>query len=207
MSHELTNTTEVLDAFHLAYKAEEFIDLDNVPPVKAADWFKEEIKFSLANRGKDDKEAFASEFIVVPFLKEIWKKHPKLNLFSHVQINADDLSVIPDYLITAKHPSGYKTVHKPLLLTVEVKNEQFEEGWFQALLQSVACRKVNGAVQHPLISIVTTGDSWEFGKLEKDTFFRHPLPYSVQNMDRLLGILDALFLECEAASGLTSDIS
>jgi hypothetical protein len=84
----------------------EFIDLNKIQPANVMDWFKEELKFSLLNRGEVDKEAFTSEFIVVPFLKETWKKHPHLNLFSHVQIKADDIIVIPDYLMTSKEPTG-----------------------------------------------------------------------------------------------------
>jgi hypothetical protein len=45
------------------------------------------------------KEFFTSEFIIVPFLKKIWKRHPGLNLFSYVQIKVD---VVPDYLVSSK---------------------------------------------------------------------------------------------------------
>ena len=86
MTNKLDNIMVILDNYHLNYKMIEFIDFDKIQPVNVTDWFKEELSFSLKNRGEDDKEAFTSEFIVVPFLKETWKKHPKLNLFSHVQI-------------------------------------------------------------------------------------------------------------------------
>jgi len=130
-------------------------------------------------------------------LKETWKNHPKLNLFSHVQISADDVTVIPDYLLSSKDPTGYKILHTPLLLTVEAKNEEFDKGWFQALLQSVVCQKINETNEIPILSIVTTGDVWQFGKLEKQFFIKHPISSSIQSLGGLLGILNELFTECE----------
>jgi hypothetical protein len=197
MTNKLDNIMVILEHFHLNYKMVEFIDFNKIQPVSVMDWFKEDLAFSLKNRGEDDKEAFSSEFIVVPFLKEAWKRHQQLNLFSHVQIKMDDLIVIPDYLITSKTPTGYKKVYKPLLLTVEAKNEDFDEGWTQALLQAIVCQKMNGADEIPILSIVTTGDTWQFAKLEKNVFIKHPFCASIQHIEELVGILDQLFSECE----------
>jgi hypothetical protein len=105
--------------------------------------------------------------------------------------------MIPDYLVTAKHPTGYKAIYKPLLLAVEAKNEKFEDGWTQALLQAVVCQKINGTADLPVLAMVTTGDLWQFAKLEKQQFIKHPFSASLQNLEVLLGILDTLFTECE----------
>jgi hypothetical protein len=197
MTHDFKRFDEILENFHLKFRFDEFINFREIQPVEPEQWFESELKFSLKNRGEDDKEFFTSEFIIVPFLKEIWKRYPRLNLFSHVQIKADDLTVIPDYLLSSKSETGYKTVKKPLLLTVEAKNEKFDEGWCQALLQSVVCRKINDTDEIPIFSIVTTGDVWQFGKFEKESFIRHPVAASIQNITLLLGMLDVLFSECE----------
>lgn len=188
---------EILEYYHLDFCFETFLDFAQISPVFAEDWFKEELLFALSNRGEDDKEAFICEFLIVPFLRYIWKKHRRVNLFSHVQIKADDLLLIPDYLVSKRTPTGFKKIYKPLLLTVEAKNEQFDEGWFKALLQSIVCQKVNETEDITIFSIVTTGDVWQFGKLEKAHFIRHPLPLSIENPEMLLGVLDVLFAECE----------
>ncbi|MCP4112013.1 MAG: hypothetical protein GY749_41880 [Desulfobacteraceae bacterium] len=107
MPHEFKKFREILENFHISYKIQEFIDFEKIPCVSVPDWFKEEIRFSLLNRGEEDKEAFTCEFIIVPFLKEAWKRHPRLSLFSHVQIKADDLTVMPDYLISGKDHTPY----------------------------------------------------------------------------------------------------
>jgi len=38
---------------------------------------------------------------------------------------------------------------------------------------------------------------WEFGKLQTNAFTKHPLPYSISDPQRILGILDFIFAECE----------
>jgi hypothetical protein len=46
-------------------------------------------------------------------------------------------------------------------------------------------------------SVLTTGDIWQFGKLEKNLFTKNQIPIYIQHVDELLGILDMLFSECE----------
>lgn len=199
MPHNFTTLKDVIYAYGLSYQTDEFINFQIIETSSIPEWFKAEIKFSLAHQGQDDKEAFISEFVIVPFLKEIWKRHENLSLFSHPTLSTDEVTVIPDYLLTARDPSGYKSVYKPLLLTVEAKNEKFDEGWMQAVLQAVVCQQLNQMPHVPVFAIVTTGDIWEFGKLENKLFTYHPLPLSVQDMARLLGVLDFLYQQCENA--------
>jgi hypothetical protein len=200
MPHNFTSLKDVIQAYGLSYQTDQFIDFQAIEAVSVADWFKAEIDFSLKNQGQDDKEAFVSEFVIVPFLKEAWKHHANLSLFSHPTLTTDDVTVIPDYLLTARDPSGYKSIYKPLLITVEAKNENFDEGWMQAVLQAVVCQKLNEKPEIPIYAIVTTGDIWEFGKLENKRFTYHPLPLSVQDIGRLLGVLDFLYQQSEISA-------
>ena len=193
---------ELLETYQLQFTMEEFFTLSTLPKAAASEAFQEELRFAVRHRGSDDKEAFTSEFIVVPFLRETWQRHPRLNLFSHVAINAENVTVIPDYLVTAQAPTGYKSVYKPLLLTIEAKDERFEQGWEQALQQSIVCQQINQNPAIPIFSIVTTGDFWEFGKLGGRIFLKHPLPASIQHPDEVLSVLDALFAACEQAAAL-----
>lgn len=194
------NLNEILKYFHLEFMFEKFIDFYAISTIEPDAKFKKDLDFALANRGEEDKEAFVSEFIIVPFLKEIWERHSGVNLFSHVSVSLDDLTLIPDYLLAAKTSTGLKTLDKPLLLTIEAKNEKFDEGWFQALLQLIACQKMNETDSIPVYAIVTTGDTWQFGKLERGLFIRHPVPVSLDKPEKLFGILDYLFAECEKNS-------
>lgn len=191
------NFEELLEKYQLQYRLDEFFDIHEIP---IADTFREELRFAIWHRGRDDKEAFTSEFIVVPCLRETWKRHSGVNLFSHVAISAESVTVIPDYLVTAQAPTGYKTVYKPLLLTIEAKDERFEQGWEQALQQAIVCQQINQQPEIPVFAIVTTGDLWEFGKLDGRVFYKHPFPVSIQHPDEVLGVLDTLFAVCEQSA-------
>jgi len=191
------NPDEVLEKFNLTYHANQFINFNTIKEIKVATWFAEDIAFALQNRGVDDKYFFIQEFITAPCLKEAWKRHEKLNLFSHPQIKADDWIVIPDYLVSPKAAHGYKRLGKPLLLTVEAKDEDFDQGWTQAIFEAVICQKINNDLEIPIWCIVTTGDTWQFGKLFKNDFYKHPYSVSLANLGQLLAILDELFSQCD----------
>jgi hypothetical protein len=44
---------------------------------------------------------------------------------------------------------------------------------------------------------VSTELVWEFGKLEKNTFTKHPLSYSICESQKVFGNLDFIFAKCE----------
>lgn len=64
-------------------------------------------------------------------------------------------------------------------------------------LQAIVCQRLNETTEIPIAMIVTTGDVWHFGKLEHTHFVRHPFPFSLENPDMLLGVLDTIFTRCE----------
>ncbi|MEM8525317.1 MAG: hypothetical protein AAGG68_11765 [Bacteroidota bacterium] len=191
------NSAEVLDHYNLNFDYEKFINYDKVTPIGLTEYFLQDLDFSLSNRGKDDKEFYGSEFLIVPFLKETWKRHPKVFLFSHPYLQVNDFTLYPDYVVTGRSRSGIKVFQKPVLLTVEAKDEQVEKGWFDALLQLVAARELNNTDKVPLYAIVTTADFWYFGKLEDQSFIRHPFPIGITDPELLLGVLSYLFGKCE----------
>ncbi len=191
------NIGEILEKYNLIFKNEKFIDFSIIPNIELSSVFIEDLEFSLSRVGTDDKESFMSEFVIVPFLKDTWKRHKMLNLFSHVQIKADDLTVIPDYLITGVSKRGFKQMEKPLLVTVEAKFEQFLEGWKQAILQMIVAQKINLTNLFPVYCIVTTGKLWEFGKLENNIVYQHATSVGIENPNRIAGILSHIFELCE----------
>ena len=197
---EFKTSNEILEHFDLTFEFSKFFDADELSPVPPDEKFLSQLEFSLMNRGAADKEAYTCEFLIVPFLREVWQRHPEnLSLFSHITLKVDEFHLIPDYVISSRSPRGLKILHRPLLLTIEAKDEKFEQGWVQALLQLLACQRMNKSDKLPVRAIVTTGDIWQFGKIEERRFTRHPLPISIENPGRLLGVLDHFFSECERA--------
>ena len=49
-----------------------------------------------------------------------------------------------------------------------------------------------------IYGIVTTGKTWEIGKLEGSRVTIDPKSFAITPIDLLLGVLDFIFSECEA---------
>ena len=97
----------------------------------------------------------------------------------------------------------YEVMSTPLLAVVQAKQQNFIAGWAQCLAAMIACQKLNDADETleekdiPIYGIVSTGEVWQFAKLEKDVLRKHPVPASIENPEHLAGILDYIFGECE----------
>ena len=162
--------------------------------------FMENLNFSLERQAVQESEVFFRESFIFPFLQQAWKRHPKLKLWVNQTLKYDDnLFGEPDYFVSAWAEEEVidKLVNKPLLAVAEAKKQDFEGGWAQCLAELIACQKVNADEQFTVYGIVSTGIIWEFGKLEKNVFTRDLLSYTIADPQRVLGILDFVFMECE----------
>ena len=193
---EFKNNAELLSYFGLSVRNEDFINLDKIKPISLPKFVRQDIEFSLSNRGNTDMEFYACEALIFPILKEVWKRNPKTKVFSHPQIRYEDLILVPDYVVTPKDKTGTNTFQKPLLVTVEAKNDDFELGWSDAYRQLIVARHLNENVDIPIYAIVSIGKAWEFGKLDGKIIYRHPNTVGLDNPNRLLGILDFIFADC-----------
>jgi hypothetical protein len=183
---------------HFGYRAsnQKFINFETIPPVSFPDYLANDIDFALENRGNTDMEFYACEFLISPILREVWKRNPKVKVFSHPQIKYEDLVLVPDYVVTPKDKSGLNTFTKPLLITVEAKNDDFERGWSDIYKQLVVARLLNENPDIPIYAMVSIGGAWQFGKLDKKIIYRQPATVGIDNPNKLLGILDFIFADC-----------
>jgi len=109
-----------------------------------------------------------------------------------------ELSGEPDYFVSAWRDEVIdKLINTPVLAVVEAKKQDFEGGWGQCLAEMIACQKLNQDEKLTVYGIVSTGLSWEFGKLETNIFTKHLLSYSISDPQKILGNLDFIFAECE----------
>ncbi len=193
---EFKNVAEMLMYFGLSVHNTEFIDFESINPITIPAYLKQDISFVLSERGNTDMESYACEFLISPLLKEAWKRHPKAKLFSHPQIKYEDLILIPDYVVTPRNKTGVNIFEKPLLVTVEAKNDDYELGWSDVYRQLVVARLLNENHEIPIYAIVSIGKGWEFGKLEGNIIYKHPLGIGLENANKLLGVLDFIFADC-----------
>jgi hypothetical protein len=193
---DFKNNAELLSHFGYELRNEEFIKFSKIKTVPTPKFLKRDIDFALANRGNTDKEFYACEFLISPILKEVWIRNPKVKVFSHPQIKYEDLVLIPDYVVTPKDRTGTNTFQKPLLITVEARNDDFELGWSDAYKQLIVARSLNENEEIPIYAIVSIGGAWQFGKLDKKIIYRQPATVGIDNPNKLLGILDFIFADC-----------
>jgi len=193
---EFENIAEMLTHFGLQVQNQKFLDFKQLAPVVIPEHIEEDIDFGLANRGDTDMEFYACEFFILPLLKEVWKRHPQIKLFSHPQIKYEETIVVPDYVVTSRDKTGLNRFTKPLLITVEAKNDDYEKGWKDAYKQLVVAHLINENDQIPIYAIVSIGTGWQIGKLDGNIIYRHPTPVGLDNPSKLFGILDFIFADC-----------
>ncbi|RKZ66987.1 MAG: hypothetical protein DRR16_16685 [Candidatus Parabeggiatoa sp. nov. 3] len=187
---------QVIEQYPLKIKREEF--LPDIPQ-PLPEWFLENLKFSLCSQAEEENEFYLRESLIFPFLQQAWKSHNRLKLWSHRDLNYDNnLCGEPDYFFSAWRDEVIdKLVNTPILAVAEAKKQDFDGGWAQCLAEMIACQKLNQEGDFTVYGIVSTGIVWQFGKLSKNLFTKHPISYSIDNPQKVFGNLDYIFTECE----------
>ena len=187
---------QVLAKYPLNIRQERFLPEVRVEP---SSLFLENLSFSLDMKAVDESETFFSESFIFPFLQQAWKRHRRLKLWSHKALALDgELIGEPDYLISAQIEGVIdRLINKPLLAVTEAKKEDFTKGWAQCLAEMIACQRINQNEDIVIYGIVSTGIFWEFGKLAGNVFTKHTSAYSISEPEKVLGLLDFIFSECE----------
>ena len=142
-------------------------------------------------------EVTICERIISPILEQVSDQYELLKIWSHVPYNVDQEKGLvgePDYLVAPK--TKYGDMGVPPLCIVEAKKDNFEEGWTQALAEMVAA-SLQG--REECYGIVTTGNTWAFGKLEKQVFTRDPKKFSATvNLQEIFDVLNWVFHRAES---------
>ncbi|WP_318528502.1 hypothetical protein [Plectonema radiosum] len=166
-------------------------------PVK--DDFKSELDLLFTDGVIDNSESAICENLIYPVLKEVWKFYRnKLTLWSHQTLIYDeDLSGVPDYIVTQRNPLATIVFDKPYFLAVEAKQDKFEEGWGQCLAEMIAVQRINDDLEKTVFGIVSNGKVWQFGKLNVDIFTRSRNLYTIEELDKLFAAVNYIFQQCE----------
>jgi hypothetical protein len=185
------NVQEVARKYQISIQIGQYLQSS---PMALDERFERNLKFDLEHTVTTISEAAVCDFLIAPVLKEIWRAYSDtLLIWSHATIEVDtDLSGIPDYLFTQRTPLGL-VLEKPILIVVKAKKQDFELGWGQALAALVASQRLNATERAELHAIVSTGNSWEFGKLQDSQFVRDPRSFSISDLSTLFGVLHYVF--------------
>ncbi|QLE56921.1 hypothetical protein [Nostoc sp. TCL26-01] len=186
----------VIKKFQIKYIQANFMLEINFPVQQS---FKEELDLLFIDGVIDNSEDAICENLIYPVLKEVWKSYrSKLTLWSHETLAYDeDLSGVPDYTVAQRNPLATIVFDKPYFLTVEAKQDKFEEGWGQCLAEMIAVQRINNDFENDVFGIVSNGKIWQFGKLVNDVFTRNQNLYVIQDLDKLFAAVNYIFQQCE----------
>lgn len=185
--------SDVLEKFRITYVENDFLEV--VDSSKPSAQFLQEFEFCRQHIDVFASEAARCEVIIFPILKEIYKAYADIYaLWIQKSIAYDEmLSGTPDYLISTKSELGRPVVGTPLIMLVEAKKNDFEQGWGQCLAELIAAQKINDAPDFPVYGIVSDGIWWQFGRLVGDAFTQNRTSFGVDNLPLLFGAVDAVF--------------
>ena len=184
--------SEVQEKFRIKYTANDFFKVEAVsPPIQ----FLQEFQFTMENINVFSSEASRCEAIIFPVLRETYKAYADTYaLWIRQPITYDEtLNGTPDYLVATKSELGMTVVGTPLIMLVEAKKNDFEEGWGQCLAELVAAQKINDDPDVSVYGIVSDGERWQFGKLVDDGFTQSRTTFSIDNLPILFGAINAVF--------------
>jgi hypothetical protein len=182
---EFKNLADVQREFDITYAEDEFLQFADAAPSPE---FLDDLEFNRNHFDVSSSEAARCENIIYPVLREVYKAHSeRFALWSHTTISCDSrLYGTPDYLIATKSPLGKTVVGRPLVIVVEAKRNDFEQGWAQCLAELVAAQRLNGDLQFPVFGVVTDGEVWQFGRLMGDRFTKNRSRLTVDNVGDVL---------------------
>jgi hypothetical protein len=184
--------SEVQEKFRIRYSANDFFEVEETKP---SEQFLQDFEFSMQHINVFSSEASRCEAVIFPILREVYKRYAdSYALWIKEPITYDEtLNGTPDYLISTKSELGITVVGTPLIMLVEAKKNDFEQGWGQCLSELVAAQKINDDPSFPVYGIVTDGTLWEFGRLVNDTFTRNRTNFTLANLPILFGAVDSVF--------------
>jgi hypothetical protein len=95
-------------------------------------------------------------------------------------------------MISTKSELGKTVLEKPIIIIIEAKKNDFDQGWGQCLAELVAVQKINENETKPVYGIVTDANLWQFGKLEKNIFTKNKENFTIDKLALLYGTLNSL---------------
>jgi hypothetical protein len=162
--------------------------------VQPSQWLSELLQQTIPFATAVGTEKARSEFIIAPLLFELLRLlHSEISLFSGRDFTvAPELGLngICDFMITRSQ--NEISIKAPAIIIIEAKKGELDVGWGQCAAEMVAAQKFNqendSVVTH-IYGSVTTGTRWQFLRLTGQELTIDLVEYSLEPIDRLLGIL------------------
>jgi hypothetical protein len=142
-------------------------------------------------------EKSRSEFIVVPILlaaREL--TGDRFAIFSGQRLDVDpEKGLVGECDFILAVGPALPPLHAPVMTVVEAKKNDVEAGLGQCIAQMVAARRFNEAAGRktaPVYGCVTTGETWQFLRLDGQVALLNRPRYYLDNVGGILGVLRAI---------------
>ena len=135
-----------------------------------------------------------SELLVAPMMGEVWARSQRqIAVYSGLEFNVDiarGLNGICDFVLGVSKQVYF--IEAPVLVAVEAKRDSIPDGLGQCGAEMVAAQRFNQNAGKPIETIygcVTTGANWKFLRLHTQRLEIDIDEYSINQPDRILGVL------------------
>jgi len=168
---------------------------DKIIPVSMPSWLQEVLNNGMPLAFSSEKAR--SEFIVAPILLTIRAlNNNSFSIYSGQRLDVDSdkgLTGECDFVLTYTPP--LPIIQSPIVTIVEAKKNDIEGGLGQCAAQMVGARHFNqqeNSAIETIFGCVTTGETWQFLKLESDTIYIDSGHYYINQVEEILGVLQAI---------------
>lgn len=123
---------DVQEKFCIKHVENDFMKVEDT--TSPSEQFLQELEFSRQHINIFASEGARCETIIYPILREVYKGYAdNYSLWIKKSLVYDEmLSGTPDYFIATRSELGMLVVGKPLIILVEAKKNDFEQGWGNA---------------------------------------------------------------------------
>jgi hypothetical protein len=199
MAYSDFTVEEVVDKFSLAFVEQElFPTLES--QIHLSSWLIETLakgkKFALTTSSEKAK----SEFIIAPILLEVEACFPaKLAIYSGKNLDSDRNEGLVgecDFIIGKGSTSAF--ISTPIIAIVEAKRDNLENGLGQCAAQmygAIYYNQKHGETIDKVYGCVTTGNLWQFLKLENKLLTLDSTVFYLNELDRILSCFSAIVTE------------
>jgi len=167
----------------------------DIAPLPVPAWLQEMLHRGLRQALLSEKAR--SEFLVVPNLLATQELSPRpVAIYSGQRLDVDPQHGLIgecDFILAATPP--LPALRAPVLTLVEAKKNDIESGIGQCMAQMVGARLFNeqaGKSYPEMYGCVTTGETWQFLRLEGMVVGIDQSRYYIDNVGAILGVLQAI---------------
>ena len=169
-------------------------------PLAVPDWLREFLARGMSLPLGNEKSR--SERIVSPILlasREL--SHNAVSIYSGQRLDVQPEKGLVgecDFILCASPP--FPLLRSPLITIVEAKKNDIDLGLGQCIAQMVGARIFNechGEKIGPIFGCVTTGETWQFLRLEESVVGIDLIRYYISNVGLLLAVWQAVIAACQ----------